>query len=142
MNIVQLIQYIRNYLNVPTTSTKGDYSSCGPITYSPLEQHYIDKELKKNGYKKPPCGKGGSYCEYLTNDGICSVYNERPIICRMYGVIGDGGLSGAKMCVKKPLYTPMIMEEYVHHATTGNKLYKKKYKKILDECLSENYEEI
>lgn len=132
----QLIDSLRAYLDVPIEDTKGNYEMCGPIQYSPIEQHYMDKELKKNGYKKPPCGKGSKYCEYLTKEGACSVYNERPIICRAYGVVNDGGLTDAPLCTKKPLYTPKLMEQYVPHLTTGNKLYKKTFKKIIEEYLS------
>lgn len=46
------------------------------------------KELRKNGYTEPPRGKGPKYCEMLTTEGKCSVYSQRPIICRSFADIG------------------------------------------------------
>jgi Fe-S-cluster containining protein len=37
----------------------------------------------------PPYGKGKEYCEYLDRDGKCSVYEQRPIICRAFGTINS-----------------------------------------------------
>lgn len=42
------------------------------------------KELIKNWYKEPPKWKGSWYCEFLTTEWKCSVYNQRPIICRSF----------------------------------------------------------
>lgn len=47
----------------------------------------MNKFLRKKGISAPPNGKGIEYCEYLDENGRCSVYEERPIICRAFGVV-------------------------------------------------------
>ena len=60
------------------------YSCCTWFTFLESEKKIIDKELKKQWYSKPPNGKGDTYCEYLTTEWKCSIYQARPIICRSF----------------------------------------------------------
>lgn len=53
-----------------------------------IEVKIMIKELRKKGYTETPKGKWPKYCEMLTLDGKCSVYDQRPIICRAFSDIG------------------------------------------------------
>lgn len=44
----------------------------------------IKKELRKQWYTEPPKWKWDKYCELLTTEWKCSVYNVRPVICRSF----------------------------------------------------------
>lgn len=68
----------------------------------------MNKVLRKNGYDQPPNGKGKEYCEYLTAEGRCSVYEERPIVCQAFGKI------------KNPFLTCSYKREYAVLPQTKN----------------------
>lgn len=63
------------------------FECCTAVPTTEEEAKLIVKELRKQGYSEPPRGKGEKYCEMLTPDGKCSVYNQRPIICRAFSDI-------------------------------------------------------
>ena len=60
------------------------FECCTSINLSNEEKTRMQLVLEKQGLKSPPNGKGEEHCEYLTQEGQCSVYEERPIICRMF----------------------------------------------------------
>lgn len=61
---------------------------CGAIMMTEEEKSLIESFLrKKTGSTTPPSGRGDDGCEYLTKDGKCSVYEERPLVCRGFGTI-------------------------------------------------------
>lgn len=66
---------------------EGCFECCTAVPTTEEEAKLIEKELRKQGYTKPPQGKGEKYCEMLTPEGKCSVYNQRPIICRAFSDI-------------------------------------------------------
>lgn len=68
---------------------KGCFQCCTKIFFNPEEKKRMDQYLKESGHNSPPNGKGGEFCEYLNGQGGCSVYPERPIICRAFGVVDD-----------------------------------------------------
>jgi Fe-S-cluster containining protein len=114
----------RIYRAVPSTNCKGlctDY--CGPIEMSATERDRI----AARGVVIPPgvelintvvendLGIAGLACPALV-DGRCSVYEDRPLICRLWGVVEsmpcpygcepEGGLmmdSGAQILVNRTL---------------------------------------
>jgi Fe-S-cluster containining protein len=63
------------------------FECCGVIIFSKEEDRLMKKELLKQGLKTPPNWKWNKYCEYLTTEWKCSVYNQRPVICRMFGIV-------------------------------------------------------
>lgn len=66
---------------------EGCFECCTAVPTTEEEAKLIEKELRKQGYKEPPNGKGEKYCEMLTPEGRCSVYEQRPIICRGFSDI-------------------------------------------------------
>lgn len=63
------------------------FECCTVVPVYPDELKAIKIELLKKWYKEPPNWKGDWYCEFLTSEGKCSVYNQRPIICRSFSNI-------------------------------------------------------
>lgn len=60
------------------------YECCWVILFTKEEKKVMDLHLKKKWIDTPPSGKWKNYCEYLDTDGRCSVYEQRPIVCRMF----------------------------------------------------------
>lgn len=60
------------------------YSCCTWINFLPEEFKLMQKELRKQWYTTAPNWKWSKYCEYLTIEWKCSVYNARPIVCRSF----------------------------------------------------------
>jgi hypothetical protein len=76
----------RVWAKVPPMECKGlCHDSCGPIAMSRLEWDL----LREAGGEKvaPFLGADGrpSRCPYLTPENRCSVYEVRPLICRLWG---------------------------------------------------------
>jgi Fe-S-cluster containining protein len=82
------------YDQVPTVSCKGschDNCTLAPIEFA--EQLHISRALGKH-YEAPELAPGRRHlklneetmsCEFLVNKR-CSIYESRPLICRLYGV--------------------------------------------------------
>ena len=68
--------------------------SCGPILMSKIEWERIIERL---GYE--PVGDASLKCPMLAQDGKCSVYDIRPAICRLYGMVKK--LACEHKCVPK-----------------------------------------
>lgn len=72
------------YRLVPDVGCKGLCTqSCGPILYSVAEGSSI---ARKHGARPVP--SNGGTCSSL-RDGKCSVYADRPMICRLYGAVAS-----------------------------------------------------
>lgn len=68
------------YDQLPSIDCQGlCYDSCGPIDLSRREKDRIERAA---GH---PLGINGLTCNMLT-EGRCTVYEGRPMICRMWGV--------------------------------------------------------
>jgi len=65
------------------------YECCWVIMFNKEEKTLLRKELLRNWYKVPPQWKWPNMCEYLTIEWRCSVYNQRPIICRIFWLIDN-----------------------------------------------------
>lgn len=63
------------------------YKCCGVIIFSKEEKRAMTKSLLKEGIKTPPNWKWDKYCEYLDKNWRCSVYEQRPIICRGFWLV-------------------------------------------------------
>lgn len=77
------------YATLPTIDCKGlCHDSCGVVPMSRVESRRI---LEREGMEKaPPLVKdeeGAWTCPLLTADKRCRVYDIRPLICRLYGVV-------------------------------------------------------
>lgn len=60
------------------------YKCCWVIVFSKEEKRAMTSLLLKKGINVPPSGKWSLYCEYLDVSWKCSVYEQRPIICRWF----------------------------------------------------------
>ena len=70
------------YATLPTLACKGYcHDSCGPIDMSVRERARIVERARK----PITCGLGAS-CSMLTAERRCSVYDIRPMICRLWGL--------------------------------------------------------
>jgi Fe-S-cluster containining protein len=78
-NLKRLIQELNQYRY---KCKENCFECCTWFSFLPEEKKIIDKELKKQWYSEPPNWKWDKYCEYLTEQWRCSIYNARPIICR------------------------------------------------------------
>jgi Fe-S-cluster containining protein len=83
----------RLYARVPDINCRGEcWSACGPIDAGPAEK----LRMRKAGVKLPPrdvavrklLDDGDYECPAL-DDGRCSVYSVRPMICRWWGAMAD-----------------------------------------------------
>lgn len=71
------------YEQVPKIACQGlCHDSCGPIEVGLRERQRIEQRAGK----QLACGAGAS-CTMLTDDRRCSVYDIRPLLCRLWGVL-------------------------------------------------------
>jgi hypothetical protein len=71
------------YAELPAIECKGKCSdSCGPIEMTKTEGKTLKKRL---GHRVAVCGDDLK-CPMLTPAGWCSVYSDRPAICRLWGI--------------------------------------------------------
>lgn len=75
----------RLYRSVPDVSCKGlCQESCGPIAMTRWEADRIEA---RTGEAVGVVDPDSLRCPLLTDDGRCSVYDIRPLICRLYGAV-------------------------------------------------------
>lgn len=71
------------YDKIPAIDCQGlCHDSCGPIGLTVRERQRIERAAGK----PLTCGAGAS-CSMLTPDRRCGVYDLRPLICRLWGVV-------------------------------------------------------
>ena len=83
------------YDTLPEVDCRGlCQEGCGSIGMTPLEQqriqdrHHIRLPLRAIfGGEPTPLGITTDHCPALTTAGQCSVYPDRPLICRLYGAV-------------------------------------------------------
>lgn len=69
------------YEKVPKIACKGlCHDSCGPIGMSLLEAEILEARL---GHALPK--SEGIDCPFLTAENRCAVYEQRPMVCRLWG---------------------------------------------------------
>ncbi len=72
------------YAKLPTIECKGKCQECcGPIIMSGLESQRIQGAT---GLPLAIIDTETLRCPYLTDEGKCSVYDNRPMICRLWGL--------------------------------------------------------
>ena len=70
------------YRRIPSAQCKGlCWGACGPILVQADELTAIE-EADGTGVKRED-----GLCPYLNSEQRCSVYEARPLICRLYGVV-------------------------------------------------------
>jgi uncharacterized protein len=71
------------YSKLPTIQCQGlCHEACGPIAGSKFEIERIEKAGGKDLVVMDDLN-----CTFLTKDKKCSVYEQRPLICRLYGTV-------------------------------------------------------
>ena len=71
------------YAALPALACQGRcQAACGPITATPPERDRILRRHHRVLRNQP-----GRPCRLLTPEGTCAVYPDRPLICRLYGVV-------------------------------------------------------
>lgn len=83
----------------------------------------MDRLLRERGIQEPPNGKGNDYCEYLDDSGKCSVYEERPIVCRAFGVVDTPFC----FCEKTKQIKKIFESEPLKHYMASEKVFNKGY---------------
>lgn len=84
---IELIQQLvrHTYSRVPAMECKGKcQASCGVIPVFPVEQEMIEAA----GQKPPSFQDHNLTCSALKN-GRCSIYENRPLICRLWGSVEE-----------------------------------------------------
>lgn len=80
------------YANLPTTDCKGlCWNSCGPIDMSQAERSRLADlgvDIPVFTHESAERWANGEplHCPALNSFGRCDVYDDRPLICRMWGV--------------------------------------------------------
>jgi hypothetical protein len=68
------------YASIPKTHCRRFCSQCcGPVVFSRLEWERIPDPLRKNATSL--------ICPYSGELGRCEIYDLRPLLCRLYGVV-------------------------------------------------------
>lgn len=85
---------VQIYRELPELVCKGLCSAtCGPIVMSKAESEHITAK-----YGSAPTWDDSLTCSKLV-DGRCSIYEDRPLICRLWGTVG--GMPCHWECVPK-----------------------------------------
>lgn len=86
------------YLAIPTFTCKpGCSDCCGPVPLAPAEWQKISMAPRKPS-------AGCLECTYQTADHSCSIYGDRPFLCRLFGATTDAKLRCPHGCgPDKPL---------------------------------------
>lgn len=74
------------YAKLPKLDCKGLCAECcGPIAATPHERRRIERRAGKKLEAPPPTAT----CSMLSAVGRCTVYGDRPFICRLWGVVAS-----------------------------------------------------
>ena len=84
----------RLYERIPETGrcVAGCHACCGSVPWSPVEAHRVESHPDRMGTPETRVpdgiviGKIGDDCPFLTACG-CGVYDDRPLICRLFGAV-------------------------------------------------------
>jgi Fe-S-cluster containining protein len=103
---------LRKLLNKRKLPCWNCWECCWVIIFSKDELKEMTKSLKKQWLHSPPNWKWNKYCEYLTSEWKCSVYNSRPIICRWFWQIDLDSLKCPKKVFSNLIVQPNEMKQY------------------------------
>jgi hypothetical protein len=71
------------YARLPKMDCKGLCSAC----CGPIEMSLVERERLERAAGRPCTTDGRLTCSLLTVAGRCSAYDERPMICRLWGLV-------------------------------------------------------
>lgn len=75
----------RIYARIPEVPCKGlCHEACGPIGMSFAEARVIEDTT---GAPLPAYDEARSCCPFLNEENRCGIYDQRPVLCRLYGAI-------------------------------------------------------
>jgi Fe-S-cluster containining protein len=79
------------YALVPDVGCRGLCTSfCVPVHMSDAEMAAVDAAAPDNARRAGTCSAlGAPRCPMLARDGRCSVYDDRPMVCRVWGASSD-----------------------------------------------------
>jgi Fe-S-cluster containining protein len=76
------------YNSMPTIECQGlCQECCGPIAVLPAELQKITESKQSVPTIKVVSEWGNLTCSALNDKGRCSIYENRPMICRLYGLV-------------------------------------------------------
>ena len=117
------IKKLRTQLeNTKWKCKKSCFECCTRITMTELEKDKMDKLLLKKWFSAPPQGKGKDFCEYLDVEWKCSVYEERPIICRAFWTIDITGLQCTYNIKLREHNMKFIPKQLLEYMSSKNKI--------------------
>lgn len=74
------------YARIPSIACKRKcQAACGPVAGSRVE---VERITMLYGLR-PLGGEDGAQCGYLDVRGLCVAYAQRPLICRLWGVVPE-----------------------------------------------------
>ncbi len=80
----------RNCRNIPVFHCQeGCGECCGVHYWSTMEWKIITAFLKEHGRKQKFARETLDMCPYLDEEKKCTIYEVRPAICRLYGVVRE-----------------------------------------------------
>lgn len=101
----------RLYNKIPSFTCKtGCGECCGIVPWSPEEWSKVEDRLPSDATANLiagvviPMRAGSATCPFF--DGGCTVYADRPFMCRIFGTSRDARLTCPKGCQPKHLLTP------------------------------------
>lgn len=87
--VIALNAIDRLYATIPSANCKGlCQECCGPVMMTRLEWDRITARMGKV-MRPTPEQEAKLACPMLADDGKCSVYDIRPVVCRIWGVTPD-----------------------------------------------------
>lgn len=114
------------YKELPRIRCKGLCTeSCGPIVYGDVERRNIEQTHGKGGL--PEAGRGLT-CNQLVPSGRCKIYNQRPLICRLFGVAK--GLECPHGCVPESVLSKRKARKLLDKVVTDSRT---RFQKRIDE---------
>lgn len=91
----------RLYADLPDLACKGLCTeSCGPVPLSKAER---DALVERHGPLRDL--QPTSACGYLNIEGRCDVYEDRPLICRLFGIVDHPEMRCPFGCVPERFLT-------------------------------------
>jgi uncharacterized protein len=68
------------YARIPKFKCKrGCSECCGPVVWSRMEWERLPEAQRKNA--------NSMTCPFLDTDSKCEIYEKRPLMCRLFGVV-------------------------------------------------------
>lgn len=107
-----LIQIQQQYARIPTfTCIPGCNECCGVVPFTESEWALLTPEEQA----KPLVS---ARCQFATETG-CSIYERRPLLCRLFGTVNDQKMTCWKGCGPEQKLTAQqgrtIMRKYLQH---------------------------